>query len=113
MTLHDALDSIVRSSTKNAIKRPAMGGYFFRSAVSTTAGTEGDYTLTMRERSNDNGSPVDYVYSFDASAGTWTPPSTTPDLDGEFFAMLIADDWTTGTATDFETARMGAGGERW
>jgi len=113
MTLHDALDSIVNSSTRDAMKRPSMGGYFFRSAISSAEGTVGDYTLTMRERANDNGNPVDYVYSYDASAGEWTPPATMPDLDGEFFAMLVADDWATGVATDFETARTGAGGEKW
>lgn len=57
MTFSDALDSVVRRSSHDAIKRPAMGGYLFRSAVSEECGTEGDYTLTFRERNDANGAP--------------------------------------------------------
>jgi len=113
MTLRDALDTIVSSSNYNAMKRPAMGGYFFRSAISTTEGTEGDYTLTLRKRANVTDNPVDYVYSYDASAGTWTAPSTKPDLTGEFFGELLGDDWLVGTSTDFENARIPSGGDEW
>lgn len=119
MNLKDALDTIVQSSVNNAMKRPAMGGYFFRSAVSTTAGTEGDFTLTLRKRADNNGNPVDYVYSYDASAGTWTAPSeqttpgTNPSLTGEFFGELLGDDWMVGKQSDFETARTGGSGDEW
>lgn len=119
MNLREALDTIVSSSIRNAMKRPSMGGYFFRSAISTATGTEGDYTLTLRKRNDDNGDPVDYVYSYDASAGTWTAPSeqttpgTNPSLTGEFFGELLGDDWLVGTAEDFETARTGGSGDEW
>lgn len=110
MNIGEALEEIVESSTRDAMKRPSMGGYFFRSAVSEAEGTEGDYTLTMRKRANVNSQPVDYVYSYDASAGTWTAPATQPDLDGELLGELLADDWMTGKAADFENARAGDGG---
>lgn len=113
MTLRDALEAIVSNSARDAIKRPSMGGYFFRSAISTTEGSEGDYTLTLRKRANSGGNPVDFVYSYDASEGTWTAPSTKPELNGEFFGELLADDWMTGTASDFETARTGGSGDEW
>ena len=118
MTLTDALNTIIQSSTRNAMKRPAMGGYFFRSAVSTAAGTEGDFTLTLRKRANDTtggtpGTPVDYVYSYDASTGQWTAPATKPDLTGEFFGELLGDNWDVGTQEDFETARTGGSGDEW
>lgn len=113
MTLTDALNTIVQSSTRNAMKRPAMGGYFFRSAISTTAGTEGDYTLTFRKRENVGGNPVDYVYSYDASTGVWTAPATMPDLTGELLGELLGDNWDVGTQEDFETARTGGSGDEW
>lgn len=119
MTLSDAIKSIVGSRTLDACKRPAMGGYFFRSAVSEAEGTEGDYTLTLRKRANSGGSPVDYVYSYDASQDKWTAPSeqstpgTNPVLSGEFFGEMIADDWLVGKASDFESARVGGNGEEW
>ena len=100
MTLRDALDAIVNSTTKDAIKRPAMGGYFVRSAISTAEGSEGDFTLTLKNRAG-----TTYAYEYDASTKTWTAPSTKPEMTGEFFGELIADDWVTGTSTDFETAR--------
>ena len=111
MTGYDALDSIRNSSTNDAMKRPSMGGYFFRSAISTSEGTEGDFTLTMRKRADVNSQPVDYVYSYDASAGTWTAPTTKPELSGEFFGELFANDWLVGKASDFENARTGSGDE--
>ena len=119
MTLTDALNTIVQSSTRNAMKRPAMGGYFFRSAVSTTAGTEGNFTLTLRKRANDNGNPVDYVYSYNKELDKWTAPSdestpgTNPSLTGELFGELLGDNWDVGTQEDFETARTGGSGDEW
>ena len=113
MNISDALNTIVGSSNYDAMKRPAMGGYFFRSAVSETEGTEGDFTLTLRKRANVEGSPVDYVYSYDASAGTWTAPQTQPDLDGELLGELLADDWIVGKASDFESARIPTGNDKW
>ena len=99
MTLRDALDTIVNSTSKDAMKRPAMGGYFYRSEVSTATGTEGDYTLTFKNRAG-----TTYVYSYDASANTWTAPSTKPDLTGELWGEILGDDWMVGTKEDFEAA---------
>lgn len=111
MTLYEALESIKNSSTNDAMKRPGMGGYFFRSEISTTEGSEGDFTLTMRKRENNGGSPVDFVYSYDASTDTWTAPSTKPEMGGEFFGELVASDWQVGKSSDFENARVGDGDE--
>jgi len=99
MTLSDALNTIVNSTTKDAMKRPAMGGYLYRSEVSTATGTDGDYTLTFKNRAG-----TTYVYSYDASADTWTAPSTKPDLSGELFGEILGDDWMVGTKEDFEAA---------
>ena len=113
MKFPEAIETIVNSSVNDAAKRPAMGGYVFRSAVSTTEGTEGDFTLTLRKRANSGGSPVDYVYSFDASANTWTAPATKPDLTGELFGELLGDDWIVGKSADFESARVPVAGDEW
>ena len=120
MTLKDALDTIVQSTRYDAMKRPAMGGYFFRSAVSTATGTAGDYTLTLRKRANNTsggtpGTAVDYVYLYDADAPVvkWTAPETKPVLTGEFFEELLGDDWMVGMKDDFELARMGRSGDEW
>lgn len=113
MTFTDAINSIVESRTNDATKRPSMGGYIFRSAVSTATATEGDYTLTFRKRANVGGDPVDFTYSFDASEGTWTAPATKPDLDGELFAELLGGDWQVGKKEDFENARVPAQGDEW
>ena len=117
MTLKDALDTIVASGRYDAMKRPAMGGYFFRSAISTASGSEGDYTLTLRKRANNNGDPVDFVYTYDASAsagaGAWTAPATKPELSGEFWGELLGDDWMVGTKEDFEAARVGGENDDW
>lgn len=113
MTFADAVDSIVNSSYNDATKRPSMGGYVFRSAVSTTEGTEGDYTLTFRKRANSGDVPVDYTYSFDASAGTWTAPSTKPDFTGELLGELLGTDWMIGKKEDFENARIPSSGDEW
>lgn len=108
MTLRDALDTIVNSTSKDAMKRPAMGGYFYRSAVSTATGTEGDFTLTLKNRAS-----TTYVYSYDASAGTWTAPATAPELTGEFLGELLGDDWIVGTAEDFEEALNPGQNDAW
>ena len=113
MTFTDAINSIVSSRIYDACKRPAMGGYVFRSAISTATGTEGDYTLTFRKRANSGGDPVDYVYSYDASAGTWTAPTTKPELNGELFGELLGSDWQVGKKEDFENARIPSGGDEW
>ncbi len=113
MKFPEALETIVGSSVNDAAKRPAMGGYVFRSAVSTAEGTEGNYTLTFRKRANSGSSPVDYVYSFDASTGKWTAPATMPALNGELFGELLGDDWIVGKSADFENARVPASGDEW
>jgi len=113
MSIADALSSITGGSIYDAMKRPAMGGYFFRSAISTATGTEGDFTLTLRKRENSNSNPVDYVYSYDASADAWTAPSTKPELTGELFGEFTGDDWIVGKASDFENARIPSGADEW
>lgn len=114
MTLKAAIDSIARSTTNDACKRIAMGGYFFRSEVSTTAGSEGNFTLTFRKRDNDGSDDqVDYVFSYTALTGKWSAPSTKPDLTGELFGELIGDDWIVGRSSDFESARIPDPGDEW
>ena len=108
MTLSDAIEAIVNSTTKDAVKRPAMVGYFVRSAISTSEGTEGDFTLTLKNRAG-----TEYVYSYDASTKKWTAPSTKPEMTGEFFGEILADDWTIGTSTDFESARNPGQDDLW
>ena len=113
MTFTDAINSIVNSRANDATKRPAMGGYVFRSAVSTATETAGDYTLTFRKRANSGGDPVDFVYSYDASEGTWTAPATKPELNGELFEELLGNDWQVGKSADFENARIPSGNDEW
>ena len=99
MTFADAIRSIVSSTTRDAVKRPAWGGYVYRGTVDSTTG---GYTLTYKNRSG-----TTYAYTFSGSA--WTAPSTALSIDGELQAAMVADDWIVGTAADFEASRAGAG----
>lgn len=99
MTFADAIRSIVSSTTRDAVKRPAWGGYVYRGTVDSTTG---GYTLTYKNRAGNT-----YVYTFSGSA--WTAPSTALDIDGELQEAFVADDWIVGTATDFEASRAGSG----
>lgn len=99
MTFADAIRSIVSSTTRDAVKRPAWGGYVYRGTVDSTTG---GYTLTYKDRAGNT-----YAYTFSGSA--WTAPSTALDIDGELQEAFVADDWIVGTATDFEASRAGSG----
>lgn len=99
MTFADAIRSIVSSTTRDAVKRPAWGGYVYRGTVDSTTG---GYTLTYKNRAGNTS-----VYTFSGSA--WTAPSTALDIDGELQEAFVADDWIVGTATDFEASRAGSG----
>ena len=99
MTFADAIRSIVSSTTRDAVKRPAWGGYVYRG---TGDSATGGYTLTYGDRAGDTD-----AYAFSGSA--WTAPSTALSIDGELQAAFVADDWIVGTATDFEASRAGSG----
>lgn len=99
MTFADAIRTIASSTTRDAAKRPAWGGYVYRGAIDATTG---GYTLTYKNRSG-----TTYAYTFSGSA--WTAPSTALSIDGELQAAFVADDWIVGTATDFEASRAGSG----
>lgn len=99
MTLADAVESIVNSSTKDAAKRPSWAGYVKRGTVNATTGA---YDLTFKNRAG-----TTYVYSFDGSA--WTAPSTALPIDAELLASFLAGDWMTGSSADFDTAAGNTG----
>ena len=113
MTLKAAIDSIVSSRTNDACKRIGMGGFFFRSSVSTEVGSQGNFTLTFRKREDENDEPVDFVYSYDALHGKWTAPENKPDLSGELFGEFLGDDWIVGTYEAFEAARNPEDDDEW
>lgn len=99
MTFADAIRTIASSTTRDAVKRPAWGGYVYRGTVDSTTG---GYTLTYKDRAGNT-----FAYTFSGSA--WTAPSTALDIDGELQEAFVADDWIVGTATDFEASRAGSG----
>ena len=99
MTFADAIRTIASSTTRDAVKRPAWGGYVYRGAIDATTG---GYTLTYKNRAGNT-----FAYTFSGSA--WTAPSTALSIDGELQAAFVADDWIVGTAADFEASRAGAG----
>ncbi len=99
MTFAEAINTIINASSRNAIKRPAWGGYVYRGAITAETGA---FTLTFKTRSG-----TEYVYSFSGSA--WTAPSTPLSIDAELMESFLADDWITGTSTDFEASRSGQG----
>lgn len=114
MTLADAIRSISSSRMNDACKRIAMGGYFYRSAVSTEVGSEGNFTLTFRKRDNDgNDQPVEYQYSYTALTDKWAAVSAEPDFTGELLGELLANDWIVGTKDAFEAARMPEPDDEW
>ena len=99
MTFADAIRTIASSTTRDAAKRPAWGGYVYRGTVDATTG---GYTPTYKDRAGNT-----YAYTFSGSA--WTAPSTALSIDGELQAAFVADDWIVGTATDFEASRACSG----
>lgn len=85
-----------------AAKRPAWGGYVKKTVTSADGAETETYTLTFVKRDG-----TSFAYTWDGSA--FTPPSTAIALDDEFLQAMIADDWTSGSAEDFEASRSGAG----
>jgi len=109
MTLTDAINQIVQSTRYDACKRPSMGGYIYRSEVSTETATAGDYSLTFKKRSG-----TTYTINYDASAAAdarWSAASGSsfPTLTGELWEELLGDDWAVGTKEDFAAALSGTG----
>ena len=119
MTLKDALGSICdENATRDAVKRPAMGGYIFRYGTPT----DGAFKIRLRKRADVTSTPVDYAYTYNPTTGVFAfvaseaattdlPASqaSVPDFIAELFGEVIADDWQTGKASDFENARSGTG----
>ena len=125
MTLNNAIDSIVGSTTRTAAKRPSWAGYVKVSGYNSTTSAynltfvTGAATAAQIENAtvSDSGTSADptddvgaFVLSYDGTG--WTMPSAALALDAELWASLIADDWIVGSAADFETARTGGTG-RW
>ena len=69
-------------------------------APSTTVG----HTLTFKNRAG-----TTYAYSRDNATGEWTAPGTPVPVDADLLAGLLADDWITGKAADFDSAASGTG----
>lgn len=112
MTLTDAIETL-KNGYADAAKRPAMGGYIKRSEISTEAGTEGDFTLTLKNRA---GTEYEIDYDASASAGSkWTAASGSsfPTLTGELWEEFLGDDWTVGKSEDFEAARNPGQDDLW
>ena len=120
MTLKEALSSICDEyATKDAVKRPAMGGYIFRYGTPT----DGAFKIRLRKRADVTSTPVDYLYTYKPSTGVFTfvtdadaradisptAQASVPDFIAELFGEVIGDDWQTGKASDFENARSATG----
>lgn len=85
-----------------AAKRPAWGGYV-KKAVTTAEGSSVEtYTLTFVKRDG-----TSFAYEWDGSA--FVAPATAVALDDEFLSAMLALDWTSGNAADFEASRSGSG----
>ena len=123
MTLKEALNSICDEyASRDAVKRPAMGGYVFRYGEPAA----GAYKIRLRKRADVTSTPVDYAYTYNPTTGEFafvaSEAATTdlpasqaaaPSLSGELFGEVVADDWQTGKASDFENARTGGSGDEW
>lgn len=140
MTFADAIRTILASSTEDACKRPSWKGYVKvaeveaedSSSSSSSAAEEteaykiilitGDSaapnaTVTTVTDGDDSiaGTGDDVgTYVMLWSGGTWTVPTGDDQLvmDKELWAAMLANDWETGTAENFEIARLSGGG-RW
>lgn len=100
MDMSSAIYSIANSNTSDAIKRPTWGGYVYRGEVNEETGA---YALTFKTRD-----ASEYTFNFDGSS--WTAPTANPlVIDGELMESILADDWVTGLASEFEVARSGSG----
>ena len=123
MTLKEALNSICDEyASRDAVKRQAMGGYVFRYGTPM----DGAYKIRLRKRADMTSTPVDYAYTYNPTTGAFVfvaseaattdlPASqaSAPSLSAELFGEVVADDWQTGKASDFENARTGGSGDEW
>lgn len=89
-------------SSGKAAKRPSWGGYVKKNITSESDAETETYTLTFVKRDGTN-----HVYTWNGS--TFVAPDTMISLDDEFLSAMLADDWITGDAVAFETARSGSG----
>lgn len=128
MNLTDALASIVNSSARNAIRRPSWGGYIkltdrnsetgaYKLQLVTRAATASQLSTPAVDNNGTSDNLLDdfgvYVLEYSGTTTkTWTMPSATLAIDPKFWESLIADDWITGTAEDFEASRSAAD-SRW
>jgi len=105
MTFADAIQSLTYGGSANAAKRPSWTGYVKVDITSTdaTTGEPTAWTVTYRPKTGN----TTYVYTY--ASGAWTAPATPLSMDAEFHAGMLANDWVTGIAADFEAARTGNG----
>lgn len=85
-----------------AAKRASWGGYIEKTITSANDAEVETYTLTLTTRDG-----TKYVYTYDGTS--WTAPATPMQMDADFFASLLEEDWVTGKASAFEEARSGSG----
>lgn len=99
MSIAEAVRNVMSSNGyHDAAKRPSWKGYVKVEPVT------GGYTLTFKNRAG-----TTYVYSLDSATGVWTAPGTPVPVDADLIAGLLADDWVTGKASDFDSAASGTG----
>lgn len=105
MTFGDAVKYL---TSGKAAKRSSWSGYVVKTVAS--GAPDGDYVLTFKNKGG-----TTYVYSWDESENKFTAPGdlqpaqTNVPYDGDIMAAMIADDWITGLASDFEVARGSSG----
>jgi len=124
MNIKDAIASITPSSaTKNAAKDQSWGGYLDKTTSGLSAAdiSAGKFKLIFVQRDGDQ-----YVFTCDGTSsyaytgyiakgtggakGTGSPVAGTAlNLDAELLKAQLGDGWITGSRTDFEAARNGAG----
>lgn len=85
-----------------AAKRPSWGGYVKKTVTTAEDSSVETYTLTFVKRDG-----TSFIYTWDGTA--FVAPTTKIALDDEFLAAMLASDWTSGEAADFELARSGTG----
>jgi len=125
MSIDYAISSISPDSDVNAAKDQSWGGYAHKTTTGlSTADVEaGKYKLIFVQRDGDQ-----YVYTFNGTAnptytytgyiakgasgakGTGTPVAGTAlEFDAVLLKAIVGNGWLTGSLTDFESARNGAG----
>lgn len=101
MSIAEAVRNVMGSNGyHDAAKRPSWKGYVKVEPVTDPAG----YTLTFKNRAG-----TTYAYSLNSGTGVWTAPGTPVPVDADLLAGILADDWITGKAADFDSAASGTG----